>query len=511
MTPTGEGEAGAGPVRRIVVAGGGTAGWMAAIYLNRFMRGVKGSVVLVESPAIGTIGVGEATVPSIVHFLRQMNLDEAALMRRCSATFKLGIRFENWVQEGGAYWHPFGVCGARMKGVDLFHYWNRRRRETGGSLAYSAYSLQARLAEKELAPWPYGRGSSILETGAYALHLDAAALADHLREIATKEGVEHLRGDIGHVALDEGGAIASLDLGDGRCVRGDLFIDATGFHGRLIEQALGDRWIDWSGHMLCDRAVTCALPPSPTFPPYTRSRALEAGWRWSIPLTHRTGSGYVHSSAHVSLEEATRRLLADAGEPEARAGDVRALNFRVGRRTHFWLRNYISVGLSSGFVEPLESTGIHLIQKAVERIVDHFPDLGFAAPLRRAYNEAMARDYDEIRDFIQLHYLLTRRQEPFWRDSRHAPISDTLRERLALYDEAGRIDIPASHLFPDTSYYFILTGNDRLPRRSILEAQSEAAAQVWPILDSIRAKASETIVRMPGHRDYLARLHGLAP
>jgi tryptophan halogenase len=496
-----------GRIQRVVIVGGGTAGWMAAIYLNRHLRRMNGTVVLVESPTLGTIGVGEATIPSLVNFVRLLGLDEKEFMRRTSATYKLGIKFDDWAKPGVTYWHPFGVCGGRVNGLDLFHFWLKRRFETGNRLAYSDYSLQALLGTEEKAPWPPGGSSRIAETGSYAYHLDASALGDYLREIATAEGVQHFFGTVQNVVLDEAGNIASLDTGGGRMLAGDLFLDATGFQGRLIEAALGDPWIDWSKYMLCDRAVAMPLPRGDRFPPYTLSKAMPAGWLWRIPLSSRTGNGYVYSSAHLSDDAAVAELVAQSGLRRARGADPRLLKIRLGRRSNFWVRNCVSVGLASGFVEPLESTGIHLIQRAIMLLVEYLPDRQFSDALRHTYNAKMAAAYDEVRDFILLHYLLAQRDEAFWRDARDVALTDTLRESLALYDETGRIESPRLQLFPETSYFFILSGNGRLPRRPVVEADLAPAAEVWQLLDRIRDDNRQFARSMPPHAAYLTDLH----
>ena len=428
-------------------------------------------------------------------------------MRRCSATYKLGIRFVGWTQDGINYWHPFGVCGGRINGLDLFHFWLKRRFEVGSKLAYSGLFASGDSRRKESAPWPYGGTSRIAEAGSYAYHLDAAALGDYLREIATAEGVQHLFGNVQDVSLDERGNIATLDIGGGRAIAGDLFLDATGFRGRLIEQALGDPWIDWSKFMLCDSAVAMPLPRGDRFPPYTLSSAMTAGWTWRIPLSSRTGNGYVFSSAHISTDAAIEALIGQSGLRGARGADPRLINFRVGRRTNFWARNCVSIGLASGFVEPLESTGIHLIQRAIMMLVEYLPDRRFDDALRRAYNARMASLYDEVRDFIMLHYILTRREEPFWRDSRNVPLTDSLRESLALYDETARMDVQRLQLFPETSYFFILSGNGRLPRRPILEADVAPAGEIWHLLERIKEENREAAARMPGHGAFVAQLH----
>ncbi len=497
------------PLERLVIVGGGTAGWMAAAYLNRYLTRLKAKVTLVESPALGTIGVGEATIPSLVHFVRLMNLDENEFMRRCAATYKLAIRFDDWYRPGTTYWHPFGVC-ARLDGFDLFHFWLKRRFDAGEPLAYADYSVQVQLCVEEKAPRPFNGATPISDAGAYAYHLDASAFGEYLKGIATSEGVQHLFGEVQEVARDEQGDIASLDIGGGRTLAGDLFIDATGFRGRLIEQALGDPWIDWSRYMLCDRAVALPMPRSDSFPPYTLSTALAAGWRWQIPLSSRTGSGYVYSGVHLSADAATEQLVACSGLRRARSADPRQLTIRVGRRQNFWVRNCVSIGLASGFVEPLESTGIHLIQEAILLLVEYLPDRDLNDALRRAYNARMAAAYDEVRDFIVLHYLLAGREEPFWRDARNVPLPDTLREFLAAYDENGHIESQRLRVFIESSYFAILAGNGRLPRRPIAEADSANVVELGRLLARVRASNDELAVRMPSHKAVLAELHRLS-
>jgi tryptophan halogenase len=497
------------PLERVVIVGGGTAGWMAAAYLNRYLRRLGAKVVLVESPTLGTIGVGEATIPSLVHFVRLMKLDENEFMRRCAATYKLAIRFDDWYRPGTTYWHPFGTA-ARLVGYNLFHFWLKRRLDAGEQLAYADYSLQVGLSLQEKAPRPLNGETPITEAGAYAYHLDASAFGEYLKEIATQEGVQHLFGDVQDVVRDARGDIASLDIGGGRTLAGDLFIDATGFRGRLIEQALGDPWLDWSRFMLCDRAVALPLPRSDSFPPYTLSTALPAGWRWQIPLSSRTGSGYVYSSAHLSEEAATEELIARSGLRRARSADPRQIKIRVGRRQNFWARNCVSVGLASGFVEPLESTGIHLIQASVMLLLEYLPDRDFNDALRRAYNARMSEVYDEVRDFIVLHYLLAGREELFWRDARNVPLPDSLRENLAVYEESGRIENAGFRLFLESNYFSILAGNAKLPRRPVAIADIADVAELGRALARVRAANEELTARLPAHKAVLAELHRLS-
>jgi tryptophan 7-halogenase len=493
----------AAPLSNILIVGGGTAGWMAAVMLNRVMRRQGTTVTLVESADIGTIGVGEATIPSLVRFVRHLGVEEADFMRRCSATYKLGILFSDWIRKDHRYWHMFGPCGGRINGLDLFHFWMKMRQEGRDSAEYSSYSLQTILSEAEKGPRPIEGDSRVIEAGTYAYHLDAAGFATYLREIATSEGVIHIYGNVREVQRAADGSIAAIDIGGERQFVADFYVDCTGFAGVLVEKALEDRWIDWSNVLLCDPAVVLPLPRSEAIAPYTRSTALEAGWMWQIPLSTRTGNGYVHSSAHIEPEAAAEALIKRTDLRRARAADPRFLRMRVGRRTRFWLHNCVAVGLSSGFIEPLESTGIHLIQRAIELLIDHLPDMELADPPRRAYNRAMAGLYDEVRDFVLLHYYLTRRDEPFWRDSRAVPLPDSLSEALALYKETGKLEPIDTTVFADTNYFFILAGGDLLPRRTLPRAALAPSGETRQVLDRIREQNMVFARAMPSHRELI--------
>lgn len=495
-----------GPLRSILIVGGGTAGWMAAAFLGRVLRRHRTRVTLVESPDIGTIGVGEATIPSLVAFIRALGLDEAEFMRRCGATYKLGIRFVDWVGPGRDSWHMFGLAGARPAGHDLFHFWFRQRLADEEPRSYPDYSVHALLAAAEKAPRPVAGSSTIIDQGTYAYHVDAGLFAQYLREVATAGGVAHLYGQVAEVVRDEAGDIRHVDIGGGRTLEADFFVDCTGFRGVLAEEALGDRWIDWSDRLLCDRAVVMPLPAGPDMPSYTRSTASEAGWMWRIPLSHRTGCGYVHSSAHTDEERAAETLIRVADLKRARTADPRFLRMRIGRRTSFWTRNCLAVGLASGFVEPLESTGLHIVSKALELFLDYLPDRAGSETLRRAFNRRMGDLYDEIRDFIILHYLVAGRTEPFWRDARSVALPDSLAATLELYDEAGRIEPRPDSCFADTNWYYILAEAGRLPRRAAAPADLAPPAEIRALLDGIVKRNAAFAAQMPPHAAVIAAL-----
>jgi len=502
---------GAGKIDTILVVGGGTAGWMAASYLNRFLAPTGCRVTLVESDQIGTIGVGEATIPTLVKFVREMELDEAEFMRRTHATYKVGIRFDDWVRPGHGYFHPFGVCGSRIDTIDLFHFWLKGVQTGRWTGSYSDYSIQKLLSQSDLAPRPVNGGSAIIDNGSYAYHLDATALADYLREIAVGEGVTHLRDTVGEVAMGTDGMIARIDTEGGHSLEADLYIDCTGFAGLLIEQGLDDPWVDWSHLLLCDRAVVLPLAPDGTMPPYTVSTGLDAGWMWRIPLSHRTGSGYVYSSAHTDDDAAANTLIDRSGakSPDgAERADPRLLKMRVGHRKNFWTGNCISVGLAAGFIEPLESTGIYFIQKALEMLLEYFPDRTLDKTLIRTYNAEMEAAFDEVRDFVLLHYLLNQREDTeFWRDARAVAVPDTLAELMALYRESGKMVRERGAVFHDTNFYFILAGGECLPRRYLPRADFSDFDAVAKIMDGIKVNNLAFAERMPSHQALMEMLH----
>jgi len=486
----------------IVVAGGGTAGWMSAAYLRRRTRQ---PVTLVESASIGTIGVGEATIPALIDFIQGMKIPEEEFLRGCHATYKLAIRFEGWTREGVDYWHPFGLCGGRIDGIDVFHHWLRAARAGHAVRSYTSYSLQAELAEQKKAHRPIA-GQPVVPN--YAFHLDAAAFAELLKKIALADGVEHVVADIAAAEVDPSGTIRALRTASGQRLAGDLFIDCTGFRGLLIEQQLGDGWLDWSDTLLCDRAVVLRRPASPAMPPYTRATAKSAGWAWEIPLSHRTGHGYVYSSRHQSDEAAAHELLEQARAP-SETRDLSQLRMRVGRRAAAWRANCVAIGLSAGFIEPLESTGIFLVQRGLEELIECFPTRSLEPGLRSLYNERIARVYDDVRDFVLLHYLLTGRDEhAFWRDARRVAIPDSLARLLELYDANGMIlESERNPVFRETNFLHILVGGGRLPQHEHPRVGWSDPDRVVELLQHIRRQNGQVASQLPLHRDLMAAIH----
>ncbi len=496
----------ADPIRSILIVGGGTAGWMTAAFLSRYLDAGRCTITVVESEAIGTIGVGEATVPPLAAFLRAMGIDEDDFLVQCNATYKLGIRFDGWGRE--TVWHPFGAIGApQVELLPLFHHWLRFKREGREQGAYTSYSLQALLGEMSRAPRPVGGSSVVSQQGAYAFHLDAKAFAAYLSRFAVKRGVYALVDDVQNVTVDSRGFIDTVQTRKNGPLSADLFIDCSGFSGLLIEKALGDGHVDWSKHLFCDRAVVVALPVDGQLPPFTRATALDAGWAWRIPLSHRVGCGYVYSSRFTSKDEATAELLAHAGAG-AETGEPAHLPMRVGRRQNFWVKNCVSVGLAAGFLEPLESTGLFLAQKGIELLLDHFPDTDFDAALAQRYNERLGTEFEQVRDFIILHYLLNGREDgDFWIENRRAAPPDSLAHALEYYDRTGLVDWDGRSLFRDASFYSLATGFGRLPRSPHGMAGQVDGERAWLAMERIKAQNLALARSLPDHGAFIRALN----
>ncbi|MEQ7874495.1 tryptophan halogenase family protein [Sphingomonas sp. ASV193] len=493
------------PIRRIIIVGGGTAGWMSAAALARFVgRGRR--IVLVESDAIGTVGVGEGTIPPILEYNRSLGIDEPAFLAATKASYKLGIEFDGWVRPGERYFHQFGQIGYPLEGLPLYQHWLKHERDPGvGPL--EAYSMSAAAAARDRFSHPAPDPGSPLAAIAYAFHFDAALYAAFLRDYASPLGVERIEGRIVEVARDgESGDVTAVTLDDGRALRGDLFVDCSGFRSLLLGEALGVPFEDWSRWLPCDRAV--AVPSARTEPlqPYTRSSARPAGWQWRIPLQHRTGNGHVYSSAHIADDEAERRLLDSLGGVPV--GPVNKLRFTAGRRSVAWSHNVVAIGLSAGFLEPLEATSIHLIQTSIQRLISLFPANGINAPERDEYNRQLVSSYDPVRDFLILHYRANRRDEPFWRAVRETPPPDSLAERLALFDECGRIFRRGDELFDVPSWAAVMVGQglrpraidpvaDALPDGAVIDAMRQLRSHFAAAADSLPLAADliDAIVR----------------
>jgi tryptophan 7-halogenase len=498
-------------IKDILIVGGGTAGWMTAALLNRFLPPGKCRITLVESADVGIIGVGEATVPPLVRYLRSLGIDEDEFMVATHASYKLGIKFINWRNGDDALWHPFGPIGGTIDHTQIFHFWLKELREGRESGSYYDYSLQALLSEKHKAPRSLRQSTKIIEMGSYAYHLDAKEFAGFLARLCVKRGVRHVIDNVRGVEQDERGFLRHVLTEKHGPLAADLFIDCTGFAGLLIEKKLGDPYISWSDYLFCDRAWALPQDYDAKMAPYTQSTALKSGWEWRIPLSHRVGSGYVFSSRFISDEAAAQELLAH-NNLDADKAEPRLLRMRVGRRTNFWIKNCLSVGLASGFLEPLESTGIYLIQKSASLLLDLFPDKAFDEVLVRHYNTMMGKAYDEVRDFIILHYVLTEREDTeFWKANRRIALPDSLAATLDLYEQTGVVNWENHSLFGETSFLAIAAGFGRLPKRHLPRADYSNEIKAREILARMKEGNAQLAQTLPDHGDFIRELNATRP
>ncbi|NYD89603.1 tryptophan halogenase family protein [Sphingomonas melonis] len=449
------------PIGRVVIVGGGTAGWMAAAAASRFLNDGQRTITLIESDAIGTVGVGEATIPPIRSFNARLGIDEADFLRATGGTPKLGIEFVDWGAVGERYMHPFGTPGRDIEGLNFHQLWLKLRDRPGiGDFEGYAMAAVAARAGRFAPPAPDPR--SPLSGVDYAYHFDAGLYAAFLRRRAEDQGTVRVEGRIIGVEQDERGHVGAVRLEGDRQIAGDLFLDCSGFRSLLLGETMGVGFEDWSHWLPCDRAI--AVPTERTQPllPYTRATAHAAGWQWRIPLQHRTGNGYVYASGFTDDAEAERVLMANLDAVPTAA--PRRLSFTAGRRRQSWAGNVVALGLAGGFLEPLESTSIHLIQEGISKLFALFPDNRFSPIERDEYNRLMGDHYAAIRDFIILHYAATRRDDtPFWRHVRTMALPDTLAHKIALFREKGRIFRYDDELFTVPSWVAVLLGQGIVP------------------------------------------------
>ena len=495
-------------IRNVVIVGGGSAGWMTAAALsNALQHGCH--VTLIESEEIGTVGVGEATIPPIKVFNQMLGLDEAAFMRSTQGSFKLGIQFVDWALPGERYFHPFGSFGRPFATVGLHHFWLQARAQGKAGPLDDYCMAWAAASAGRFAP-PIADQRHVLSTYDYAYHFDAGLYARTLREYAEQRGVVRVEGKVADVQLDgESGFVRSVQMEDGRRFEGELFVDCSGFRGLLIEGALQTGYEDWSHWLPCDRAMAVPCASTPDFTPYTRSTARLAGWQWRIPLQHRTGNGYVYCSKHISDDDAAATLLANLdGKPLA---DPRPLRFVTGRRRLNWNRNVIAIGLSSGFLEPLESTSLHLIQAGIAKLLALFPDRDFDPMTRDEYNRIAASEVERIRDFIILHYRLNRRPDgELWRHCASMPIPDTLQEKIAHFHAYGRLVQREYDLFGPASWLAVHVGQMNVPQRPDPLVHHRGVDSVqW--LAKLREAMTAAARQLPTHQQYIDRFCKAAP
>jgi tryptophan halogenase len=498
----------------VVIAGGGTAGWMAAAALGKALANSGTRVTLVESDEIGTIGVGEATIPAIHYFNATLGIDQAEFLRACNGTFKLGIEFVDWGEIGRRYIHPFSGFGRDLGNVffhQLFLRYAGLMADRGQVVSIEDYNLACTAARRGRFTHPVGGQRTEVPPLNYAFHFDASLYARFLRGFSEKHGVRRIEGKIAEVRQNgESGHISALQLTDGRVVEGDFFLDCTGQRALLIGRTLGSGYEGWGQWLPCDRAIAAPSPSVEPAIPYTRSIADSAGWRWRIPLQQRVGNGYVYSSAFLDDDAAERRLLETLDDNALAA--PRRIPFSTGRRKSFWIGNCVAIGLASGFLEPLESTSIHLIQTAVLKLLALFPDKGMEAADIAAFNRHTIAEYERIRDFLILHYKLTSRDDtPFWRHCRDMEVPDGVRQAMDLFASRGRFLVTADHLFPGPSWLSVMLGQGLWPRGYDPLADNVPQPELEAHMASLRAYVDRTADAMPPQIDYVRNFCGSAP
>ncbi|MEM9532365.1 MAG: tryptophan halogenase family protein [Pseudomonadota bacterium] len=482
-------------IRKVVIAGGGTAGWMVAALLSKTLGKVL-DIRLIESEAIGTVGVGEATIPTLVRYHQLLDVNEQEFMAATQATFKLGISFENWRDVGQDYIHSFGDTGHDHWSAGFQHFWMKGR-EKGIAGDFGDYCLELKAAlENRFAHLPRGGIN-------YAFHLDASLYAKFLREFSERFGARRFEGKITSVNTNtENGFIESLTLDSGEVIKGDLFIDCTGFRGLLIEKTLHTGYEDWSHWLPCDSAIAIQTKSTGAPIPYTRAIARDAGWQWRIPLQHRVGNGIVFCSRYYSDDEAKQTLLDNI------TGDTltepRVIRFRPGSRRKHWVKNCVAIGLSSGFIEPLESTSIHLIQRGIIRLLQTFPLDGIKQSDVDEFNQQTKFEIEHIRDFIVLHYNVTQRQDtPFWRFCANMDIPDSLRHRIDLFRETGRVFRNPTELFAENSWIQVMLGQGIVPEQYHPVVNVMSDEELKRFLAEIKSSVDATVAQLPAHEDYV--------
>lgn len=487
----------------IVIVGGGTAGWMCAAALVSLVKTNICRVRLIESDEIGSVGVGEATLPQMKAFNDYIGINEADMMQKTSATFKLGIEFVNWGQQGFSYIHPFGAFGEKIGGTDFHQQWSRLK-QIDSVASIEAYSYAIEACRQNRFEFPVEDTSAINSTYSYAYHFDAALYARYLRKFSEHSGLQRVEGRITNVNQDaDSGCIKSVVLASGEEIAGDYFIDCSGFRSLLLGQALEVAHEDWSSWLLCDRALAVPCERAPILTPYTRSTAKAAGWQWRIPLQHRTGNGYVYNSQFISDDEATQSLLTNLDG--AALADPKMIKFKAGRYKYSWQKNCIAMGLSSGFLEPLESTSIYLIQIAITNFLKLFPNKHPDQALINEFNRLVDLEYERVRDFLILHYHLnTRDDSELWRYCRNMQVPDSLLQKMELFKHRGHIDTYKYGLFAPPSWIAVFLGQGLMQNGIDPFAQQMAIDDVKNKFEELSGSISRRVKMMPAHEEFIA-------
>jgi tryptophan halogenase len=489
------------PLRKIVIVGGGSSGWIAAAMLGFHLKSELCAVELVESADLGSIGIGESTVPPFLGLIRRLGIDEQDFIRATRATYKLGIKFVDWQERREQYFHPFGVIGKRIGNHDFYQCWLKARQE-GDNSSLLDFSPCSVMAEQGRFFHPSKAQNTPIGGANYALHVDAGAMADYLRKYAEERGVTRTEGLVTQVQQHPDGKISKLILSDGREVSGDFFIDCSGFKALLIEKTLASGFEDWSEYLPCDSAITLKTMPSGPTLPYTLATARKAGWSWRIPLQDRLGHGYVYASRFCTDAEAKSSLLRSIDS--ALIDEPRALTFNTGRRREIWKRNCLSLGLASGFVEPLEATALHLIGRGMDFFLRYFPDRDCDANLIKEYNRRMNADFEEVRDFIMLHYCATQREDtPFWQWCKSIQLPDSLQERIELFRGHGALREGVDELFRQVSWQSVFEGMGIRPQKHCPRVDHIEAQQIAQTLQRARSAIQGMVKTLPTHDEFL--------
>ncbi len=502
------------PINSYVIVGGGTAGWLTAAILKRVLENTNATITLIESPEVSTVGVGEATVPFFIDNLKFLDIPETDFILKTNATFKLGIKFTDWQNPDESYWHPFGDVGSKINGCEFYQHWLKAH-FNGDTSKYTDFSPCAVMADAGKFYIPDPKKPNNLSTMGYALHFDASLVAAYLSKHAQSRGVVHKQAHVETVRKHEDGRVKSLVMKDGSSVEGDFFIDCTGQRALLIGEALDVEYEDWSHYLPVNRAVVVQseIAPSETkqskvqgsLPPYTEAFAHEHGWRWQIPLQNRIGNGYVYASDYCSEQEATELLLKNLTGKALT--EPRTIKFTTGKRKKMWHKNCVAIGLSSGFLEPLESTSIYLISRAAMLFITMLPNMSSAKETEGEYNRLMDSEYENLRDFIVTHYCTSRRTDTaFWQDWQKREIPPSLQNKLAFYKSQGRLIRNDLDLFGPLSWHSVLSGMGVFPEAYDPVVDGTNTAKTQEYLKNVKASFAHSVNQLLTHDEYIERL-----
>lgn len=489
-------------IRTIAIVGGGTAGWMTAAALSRVLLPQNVSIVLIESEQIGTIGVGEATIPDVANFNRMLGIDEKAFLQKTNGTFKLGIEFSDWGKLGDCYFHPFGSHGADMNGIDFHQYWLHAKQQ-GNNTSIEQYSICSVAARQAKFRHPDQNPRSVMSHLRYAYHFDAAGYASFLSEYAQNNGVKRIEGIIKDVVVEpDNQDISALVLNNGERIQADFFFDCTGFRALLLDKTLGVKYHDWRHWLPCNSAQAIASERTEPLLPYTKSIAKTAGWQWRIPTQHRTGNGHIYCTDFMTDQQAAQVLL--EGLDSKPLGEPRTIRFKTGCRESFWVKNCVGIGLSSGFLEPLESTSIFLIQQGITRFISLYPNANSAPVMRKEYNRLMLREFAQVRDFIILHYHATQRDDSeFWKYCANMSIPDSLQHKIELFKAGGRVFRDEGELFAKPSWVAVMLGQNIYPNEPDPILHGIPITDINRSLQSMSQAMQNAVSGLPNHANFV--------